>query len=702
MLKKKLHVVYIRPSRYDDDGYVIRYWRGVLPSNTLCCLDSLTRAVADRGELGTDVEVTVETIDDTLEKIPVRRIAALNRQKDTRVVVGLTGVQSNQFERASDIAMDFRACGVPVMMGGFHVSGVLALFETPSHELQRLLDAGVTLVKGEVEASGVMTGLLRDALNGEMQPIYDITAFPDLENAPVPMASERMQKRYVSSRMATIDTSRGCPFNCSFCTIINVQGRKMRHRSADCVLRAIEENYAKGISVYFFTDDNFSRNPVWEAILDGMIALRERGCNIGFMMQVDTIAHRIPNFVEKAHRAGCYLAFIGMESVNPKNLEAVGKKQNKVSQYVEMAELWHKFNISIHVGYIIGLPFDTIESVEQDMDLLANQVQVDLASMFMLTPLPGSRDHWQLVKDCRGVDADLNNYDGLHETFKHPLMKPGEWRECYDRAMNLFYSTENIVNVLLRTPASRYYGLFWLHVWYRFSTLEGLHPMATGIYRKKERVSRRSIFPRENIFSFGWRRIKDAVHGFTRYAGLFFEFQEIWMLTRKPEDPRWKTLYDLRMKWLEMRRRVAESDLKGRCDEAGQEVRAMLTTAAQYMRQLSQMGGNMGISARRKLCERANEMEAYVRRIGDHPRWQQVVDAERYISEQVVKGYEELAIQYVAKRRQVNACRKELIQRLKSGHILSLDLCKMIRALIGEAMLTLRFCFFGLSLMMNR
>ena len=699
---KKLHVVYIRPSRYDDDGYVLRYWRGVLPSNTLCCLDSLTKAVADRGELGPDVAVTVETLDDTLEKIPVRRIAALNRRADTRVVVGLVGVQSNQFERAADIALDFRAQNVQVMIGGFHVSGVLALFEKPSHELRRLLDAGVTLVKGEVEAPGVMAGLLRDALQGTMQPIYDIRAFPDLENAPVPMASERMQKRYVSSSMATIDTSRGCPFHCTFCTIINVQGRKMRHRSAACVIKAIEENYARGIEVYFFTDDNFSRNPVWEEILDGMIALRERGCKIGFMMQVDTLAHKIPGFVEKAHRAGCYLAFIGMESVNAKNLEAVGKKQNKVGQYIEMSEMWHKYNISVHVGYIIGLPFDTIESVEQDMDVLANQVQVDLASMFMLTPLPGSQDHWQMVQDCKGIDADLNNLDGLHETFKHPLMKPGEWRECYDRAMNLFYSTENIVNALLRTPASRYYGLFWLHVWYRFSTLEGLHPMATGIYRKKERVSRRKIFPRENLFKFGWRRLKDAIHGFSRYAGLFFEFQEIWMLTRKPEDPRWKTLYDLRMKWLEMRRHVAESDLRGRCDEAGQEICAMLTAAAECMRLLSQKGSHLGLSARRKLSARAAEVEAYVRRIGEHPHWRQVAEAERYVSERVVKGYEELAIQYVAKRRYVNECRKELMQRLKSGRILTIDLCKLTYALFGEAVFTARFCLFGASLMIHR
>ncbi len=222
---KHLHVVFIRPSRYDDDGYVVRFARGVLPSNTLCCLQSLTEHVAEQGELGPDVRVTVDAFDDTLHPIPIRRIARWNRHPDTVVVAGLVGVQSNQFMRASDLALQLREQGVSVMIGGFHVSGMLALFDTPSYELQRLLDAGVTLVRGEVEAEGIMPMLLRDALEGRLQPIYNITDFPDLAHAPVPRANAKLQRRYVAKRMATIDTSRGCPFNCSFCTIINVLRR---------------------------------------------------------------------------------------------------------------------------------------------------------------------------------------------------------------------------------------------------------------------------------------------------------------------------------------------------------------------------------------------------------------------------------------------------------------------------------------------
>jgi hypothetical protein len=691
--KKHLHVIYIRPSRYDDDGYVVRFWRGVLPSNTLCCLESLTRSIAASGELGPDIEVTVDTFDDTVQRIPIKRIARINRRPDTQVVVGFVGVQTNQFARASDLALELRAAGVQVMIGGFHVSGVLALFDKPSHDLQHLLDHGVTLVKGEAEAPGTLRKILRDAAYGEMQPIYDIREFPDLEHAPVPRPSEKLQHKFFTKSMATIDTSRGCPFNCTFCTIINVQGRKMRYRSASCVLKAIEENYANGISVYFFTDDNFSRNPVWEEILDGLIAFRERGMNVIFMMQVDTLAHKIPNFVEKAGRAGCYLAFIGMESVNPKNLEAVGKRQNRTDEYGDMVEMWHQHNVMVHVGYIIGLPYDTRESVHLDMETLCNEVQVDLASLFMLVPLPGSKDHQKMMEDCVGVDADYNNYDGLHETFRHPRMATGEWRAAYDDSMQFLYSKENIVTRLLNGARGHAQHLFWTYAWYRFSALEGCHPMATGLFRLKERRSRRPIFPREGVFEYAWRRTKDAVHGFKRYMGLFFEFQEIWMLTRKPEDPRWKTLAELRARWAVVQQRIEECDVRGRYDEAAQELRAMLAAAAERMGQLSRAGVHLSRRARRRLAEKAGEVEAYLRAFDLRPGWRRIVDAERFVSESILAGYEEAAIGYVAQRRRFNAYRRDIFERIRTGRILTIDVSRIPYAMLFELTIACRFGF---------
>lgn len=689
---KHLHAIFIRPSRYDDDGYVVRFARGVMPSNTLCCLESLAERVAERGELGPDVQLSVSVLDDTVQRIPIQRIAKLNRRPGTSVVVGFVGVQSNQFMRASDLALELREHGVQVMIGGFHVSGVLTLFEKPSYELQKLLDHGVTLVKGEVEAPGIMAMLLGDALRGTMQPIYNITQWPDLENAPVPHASEKLRRRYFGNRTATIDTSRGCPFNCSFCTIINVQGRKMRFRSSALVLQAIEENYVRGIRSYFFTDDNFSRNPIWSEVFDGLIALRKRGIKVRFMMQTDTQAHQIPDFVEKAAQAGCYLAFIGMESVNAENLKAVGKRQNHTREYVRMVEVWHQHHIMVHVGYIIGLPFDSPESVRKDMDYLRNQIKVDLASLFMLTPLPGSRDHQQMVQNNVPLDGDYNDYDGLHETFRHQHMPDGAWRATYDEAMHILYSKENITDALLRTEPRHYWEVLGLSMWYRYGTLIGAHPMAIGLFRLKDRRSRRPIFARENTLQYGWRRIKDAFRGAKTYLGLFFEFQEIWMLTRKPRDPRWAALAEMRETWAAVQQRIAECQFQGRYADATEEIKAMLSSTADRLRQLSREGTHASFAVRRKLRNKAAEVESYLSGFAVHVSgWMQIAEAQHFVSNTVIAGYEDIAIRYVAKRRQFNAVRQEFIERIKAGRLLGIHMIRIPYAMLYEVFFASRF-----------
>jgi len=207
-------------------------------------------------------------------------------------------VQTNQWPRAADLALEFRRRGFPVLLGGFHVSGVLELFPDPTPELVELLEAGVTLVHGEIEEA--WGSILKDALSGRLAPRYDIHERPGLQDAPLPRIPERYMRRFAYPHMATVDVGRGCPFNCSFCSIINVQGKAMRNREPQEIVRVVRENWKRGIDYYFFTDDNFSRNPCWEEVFDGLIRLREEeGVEIDFIMQVDALAWKIPRFVEK-------------------------------------------------------------------------------------------------------------------------------------------------------------------------------------------------------------------------------------------------------------------------------------------------------------------------------------------------------------------------------------------------------------------
>ncbi len=699
MALRKLKVIYILPSRYDDDGYVLRYWRGVLPSNTLCTLKTLTEDAARSGALGPDTVVDVETYDDTVQAVPLARIIKSSRRdRDSQLLVGIVGVQSNQFPRATDFALKLRAEGIQVAVGGFHVSGVLAMFDAPSPELQHLLDQGVSLVRGEAEAPGFMEGFLRDALMGEMKPLYEVGELPSLEHAAVPQPDTDYLKHFVFQDMGTIDTSRGCPYGCSFCTVINVQGRTMRSRSAACILRSIEDNFARGITFYFFTDDNFARSPVWEPVLNGLIDLRARGIHVQFMMQVDTQAYLIPGFVEKASKAGCYLVFIGIETINPENVVATGKAQNKVDEFASMVEAWRAAEVVVHAAYMIGLPFDTPESVRQNVLMLRDNVKADMASFFMVTPLPGSLDHKRMVKKRVPIDADLNSLDSFHETYRHPNFAPGEWRAAYYEAWDAMYNKEAIVTALLRTPKSLYWKMFVTYIWYRYCTVAHSHPMVTGLMRLKERSTRRPTFPRENMLRYAWRRAKDIAWGAKTYAKIFFEFQEIWLLTHKTDDPRWRTLADLRAKFADMRHRVMESDLGGRCDMAMRDVRAMLHAASERLRALSANSHVMSARMRKRLTAKAAEIDAYVRMLDMRtPSWERVIKAEQYISENLVAWYENMVIRYVARQRQFNAFRSDLFERIKSGRVWGIDLIQFPKALLFEFVVGVRFLWHFLT-----
>ena len=557
---RRFEILLVKPSKYDDEGYVMRYLRGVLPSNTLATLSALTMEAAARGELGA-VPVNVRMLDELVDEVDPVRLARQILRRGVRAVVALCGVQTNQFPRAADLALQLQAAGFPVMVGGFHVSGAIAMSDNGiPPECQALIDAGVTLVKGEVEEC--WGDLLRDALHGRLKTYYDVVDAPDLSKAPIPVVDPRLMKRFAYPYMGTIDAGRGCPFNCHFCTIINVQGRKMRHRSAEQIKDRIRRNAAMKIDYYFFTDDNFSRNPEWEEIFDVLIALRrDEGIRVQFMMQIDTVAYKIPRFAAKAQEAGCSQVFIGMETVNPENIPASGKRQNKVADYAAMIQHWHEHGIACHVGYIIGFPFDSVESVRENVRTLRDEIQVDQASFFMLMPIPGSQDHRDMVRRGEWMDSDYNNFDSFHPTTRHPRMSWDEWFESYRQAWREFYTVDSMTQILRRANDVTYWGLFKNFVWYRYATgVDGTHPMITGFFRMKSRTQRRPGFAVESRWAHARRRSREILAWTRGVISLYFEMQEVWLATRgrarfRSEIDRW-TKVDLRTYWRQTGERI--------------------------------------------------------------------------------------------------------------------------------------------------
>ena len=220
-----------------------------------------------------------------------------------------------------------------------------------------------------------------------------------------------------------------------------MQGRKSRFRTPDDLERTIRENYAQGIKRFFITDDNFARNRHWEALFDRMIQLRVgEGLKIGFTIQVDTLCHRIPNFIEKAAAAGVRRVFIGLENINPDNLLAAKKRQNKITEYRAMLQKWREHGAITCAGYILGFPGDTKESILRDIEIIKRELPLDILEFFILTPLPGSEDHKISLQQGAWMDPDLNKYDLNHRVSHHPKMSDAEWEEAYRAAWHSFYS----------------------------------------------------------------------------------------------------------------------------------------------------------------------------------------------------------------------------------------------------------------------
>jgi radical SAM superfamily enzyme YgiQ (UPF0313 family) len=514
--------VLVKPSHYDDDGYVIQWFRSAIPSNSLAVLYGLALQCASEKILGVDVDIEIHAFDETNTRIRPGHIASLVEKAGAGMVM-LVGVQSNQFPRALDIAAPLRARGIMVAIGGFHVSGTIAMLKDRDPDVRRAEAMGVSLFSGEAE--GRLGKVLMDASAGTLEPLYDfMNDLPNLEGVATPLLpAERV--KLTAGATTSFDAGRGCPYQCSFCTIINVQGRKSRWRSPDDIERIVRVNVAQGLHSFFITDDNFARNKDWEAILDRLIHLRENEkLRISFIIQVDTLCHKLPNFIEKAARAGVKRVFIGLENINPESLMGAKKQQNKITEYRKMLLAWKQARVLTYCGYILGFPGDTPESILHDIRVIQKELPVDLLEFFYLTPLPGSEDHRKLHETGVAMDRDMNKYDLNHVTTGHPIMSRAEWEQTYARAWETYYTTEHIETVLRRAMATGTSpGKAVLFItWFKGCIgIEKIHPLEGGFLRLKFRRDRRSGQPLEPAWSFYPRYVTETIWKQSRWIKLF-------------------------------------------------------------------------------------------------------------------------------------------------------------------------------------
>lgn len=306
----------------------------------------------------------------------------------------------------------------------------------------------------------------------------------------------------------------------------------MRFRNPEMILANVKRMCEQhGKANFFITDDNFGRNPKWATILDGLAKLRKEGYQINFMIQADLAAYRKKGFVEKLAAAGCHQIFLGMETVNQESLKGVGKSQNNVSDYANLCSTLHDHGIAIHAAYMIGFPTDTPQSILEDIETLKG-IEVDQASFFILTPIPGSEDHARAFVDKVPMDKDFNRYDSFHAICDHPNMSRGKLRAMLFRSFKEFYRSKQMIAALKRLPQENFWGMFWNFAWYRNAALgEKNHPMMAGFFSRRSRRDMRPGYS-ESLLTFwrreAWFRLKYIGHLFRE----FYIFQHVYFETR--------------------------------------------------------------------------------------------------------------------------------------------------------------------------
>jgi radical SAM family protein len=474
--RSPLRVVLLKPSKYGLDGCVERFRWGLMPNSTLRYLASLTPAEVE----GSPCEVL--TIDEYVHT-NLDYLKLLEKESGRRTLLALVGVQSHQLHRALDLAAYARARGVEnCVIGGPHA------MTCDTSELQ---GRGVSFSLSEAEI--VWPAILRDAVIGELQPVYgqDGRWQQRLDPPPLVPPPARDLRRYVV-RMLGIYPARGCPYTCNFCSVIKVAGRLVRSQPIETTMASLKAAAAAGVRFVLFASDNFNKIPEVQQLLEAMIEERIR---LPFYVQCDAQIYRQEDLMELLARAGCFQMLIGAESFSREALRAAHKHQNHPERYARIVELCRRHGITTHFSNILGFPSDTEASILEHLRTL-RQLAPDVASFYCLTPIPGTEQYGDFLDQGLITERNLDRFDATCVTWRHPLLEPRRWQDLLFHCLREFYGGRDAAAKLLRIGRRRdfrTYGELLSVTGYtlmsRLGAVRRRHPMAGGIFpMRRDRV----------------------------------------------------------------------------------------------------------------------------------------------------------------------------------------------------------------------
>jgi radical SAM superfamily enzyme YgiQ (UPF0313 family) len=366
----------------------------------------------------------VELCDENIERINFAADADL---------VAITAM-TPQAPRAYEIADKFRERKIPVVMGGFHVSSL------PDEGI-RHADA---VVVGEGET--VWPLLLADFERNALQRIYRSAGPVGMEEIPVARREIFSGKKYLLTN--TLQTTRGCPHECEFCSVTAFYGRKYRKRPVDSVLAELQVLRGKN-SFAFFVDDNLVADRSYAmALFDGM-----RGMGFKWLSHAPIDFALDPELIRAAGEAGCVGMFVGFESLRPEALAAMGKKTNLKMDYLEAASIFRDNGIGILGSFVLGSDGDT-PAVFEDILRFCEAARLEAAIFPILTPYPGTAVRARLQSEGRIISDAWREYDMGHVTFRPSDMTLEELQAGHDRLNKSFYSLTSMYRRIFKLHRS--------------------------------------------------------------------------------------------------------------------------------------------------------------------------------------------------------------------------------------------------------
>lgn len=361
-------------------------------------------------------------------------------------LVGISTITSTAL-RAYAIADRLRALGIPVILGGPHVTFQAeealerADFVIRGEGENSLLELIAYLEKGKPALPDIK-GLSYRGKDGRKCHNPPGKFIQDLDSWPKPDFS--LVHKWKASNIYPISTSRGCPYGCKFCSVIQMFGRKYRFKSVETTLRELKQAASVSKATKFIVDDNFAavHNRAKE-ILRGILAEKIKIC---WSTQVRVDVARDRELVRLLADSGCHTLYIGFESINPATLQAYNKKQG-LEDIVNCIRTLKDYGLHIHGMFVLGADTDNVETVRQTTDF-AKKYGIDTVQFLILTPLPGTPLFYDLVESRRLLHTDWSKYDAHHVDYKPALLSPVLLQIETFKAMARFYSWKYILRHL--------------------------------------------------------------------------------------------------------------------------------------------------------------------------------------------------------------------------------------------------------------